>query len=68
MTVKVQLPDFDRALWHLIMEHSHAEGRTPTEVVMAWMRRAVRQASDKGYVMPAAPVEDRKVLPIRSVT
>ena len=60
--MKVELPDFDRALWLQFLDKSHQEGRTPTEVAMAWFRRALRQERS---IMPLAQLENGKILPMR---
>ncbi len=56
------LPGFENALWTQLLERCHEERTTPTEVLEAWTRRALRQERS---VLPKAQPENGKILPMR---
>ena len=57
-----ELPNFDSGLWTRLLERCHEERITPTEVVEAWIRRALRQERS---ILPLAQPENGKILPMR---
>lgn len=58
----IKLRNFDRSLWMRFLDRCHDEGKSPTEVMEAWVRRAIRQERS---VLPLAQVEDGTVLQMR---